>query len=138
MPTYYVDLTPFIPLIVDGQAHDITLDVVSAEQDHSINQNWYVTANLQVVLDSSNKPTTGKMSIYSAEPFARATTTGSTSHGDIDFTVKASRDIHIESEVVSGSGKPCRFTSKSGENGMSLSGMLLGGRDEENEQSRAA
>lgn len=106
LPTYYIDLTPFIPLLVDGHAHNITLDVLSAEDDHGINQNWFVTANLQVLLDTSDKATSGRMTVHSAEPFAKTTTTGSVSEeGDIDFTVKATRDIRIESDIVSGSGK---------------------------------
>ena len=105
LPTYYVDLSPFIPLLSDGKPHNITLDVVSAEADHEINQNWYVTANLQVVLDSSEKATTGSMTVHSAPLYASTTTTGQTNGpGDIDFTLKASRNIHIESDIITGSG----------------------------------
>lgn len=106
LPTYYIDMTPFLPLLSDGRPHNITLDVVSAEQDHTINQNWYVTANLQVVLDPSEKATTGKMIVHSAPSYASTTTTGvSHGEGDIDFTVKATRAIHIESDIITGSGK---------------------------------
>lgn len=34
LPTYYVDLTPFIPVLVDGKPHNISIDVASAESDH--------------------------------------------------------------------------------------------------------
>ncbi|KIP09483.1 hypothetical protein PHLGIDRAFT_126231 [Phlebiopsis gigantea 11061_1 CR5-6] len=105
LPTYYVDVTPFAPLLSDGQPHNITLDVVSAEEDHAVNQNWYVTANLQVVLDSSQKATTGKMTLHSAPDYAFTSTTGSATSSAVHFSVKASRNIRIESDVVTGSGK---------------------------------
>jgi hypothetical protein len=106
LPTYYIDVTPFIPLLSDGNPHNITLDVVSAETNHTINQNWYVTANLQATLDSSEQATTGKITVHSAPLYASTTTTGSaTSAGDIDFTVKATRNIYIESDIITGSGR---------------------------------
>ncbi|EKM55501.1 uncharacterized protein PHACADRAFT_256164, partial [Phanerochaete carnosa HHB-10118-sp] len=105
LPTYYIDLTPFVPILSDGKPHNITLDVVSAEANHTINQNWYVTANLQVVLDPSDKATTGAMTVHSAPLYASTTTTGKVDAvGDVDFTVRASHNIHIESDVVTGSG----------------------------------
>lgn len=106
LPTFYVDLTPFVPVLTDGQPHNISMDVVSAENDHEINQNWYLTANLQVITDkSSTKPTTGKISVYNVQPFAETTTFGSVKHGVVSTTVTATRNIHIESDIISGSGE---------------------------------
>jgi len=47
-PTYTMDLTPFIPLLADGNSHVISLNVVSDERDHGVNPNWYLSGNLQV------------------------------------------------------------------------------------------
>jgi Peptide N-acetyl-beta-D-glucosaminyl asparaginase amidase A len=47
-PTYYVDVTPFVPSLCDGQPHTFTLDVVGMGTSFSINQNWIVSGNLQV------------------------------------------------------------------------------------------
>ncbi|OSD08639.1 hypothetical protein PYCCODRAFT_1441479 [Trametes coccinea BRFM310] len=106
LPTYFIDLTPFVPVLTDGNPHNISLDVVSAEDDHAINQNWFVSGNLQVVTDSSSRPTTGKITKYDASPFAVSTTTGSVGdNGDVNVTVSATRNIHIEAEITSGSGK---------------------------------
>ena len=106
LPSYFLDVTPFVPLLTDGKPHNFSLDVVSAETDHVINQNWFVSGLLQVVTDPSGKPTTGKMNIYDASPFAVTSTTGSVAdNGDVIVTVSATRDIHIESTIVSGSGK---------------------------------
>ncbi|KAI0341818.1 hypothetical protein BDW22DRAFT_280762 [Trametopsis cervina] len=105
LPTYFIDVSPFIPVLADGKEHAITLDVVSAESDHAINQNWYVTANLQVVLDKSSKPTTGRIVTYQVEPYARTSTTGKVqANGEVDFTVTAARSVRIESDIRTGSG----------------------------------
>ncbi|THH31145.1 hypothetical protein EUX98_g3054 [Antrodiella citrinella] len=103
-PTYTIDLTPFVPILTDGHPHNISLDVVSAESDHAINQNWFVSGNLQVKLDPSNKPTTGKITVLNAPSFAVTNTTGIVADNDVNFTVTATHNIHIEADIVSGSG----------------------------------
>lgn len=106
LPTYFLDLTPFVPVLTDGQPHNISLDVLSAEDDHTINQNWFVSGNLQVVTDPSGKPTTGKITVHDAPLFAETTTTGNVgTNGDVNITVSATRNIHIEAEITSGSGE---------------------------------
>lgn len=93
-------------MLTDGESHNFTIDVASAEADHTILQNWFVSGLLQVVTDSSAKRTTGKITTYSADPFAVSTTTGSVgNNGDVNITVSATRNIHIEAEIVSGSGQ---------------------------------
>ncbi|KAH9061965.1 peptide N-acetyl-beta-D-glucosaminyl asparaginase amidase A-domain-containing protein [Lactarius vividus] len=77
MPTYHLDLTPFIPILTNGQPHNITLDVASAEPDHQINPNWYLSGLLQVNLDSSTLPTAGNMTLYQASDYATSTVWGS-------------------------------------------------------------
>jgi hypothetical protein len=105
LPTYHFDLTPFIPVLTDGKPHNITLDVASAETDHTINQNWFVSGLVQVLLDKSGKPTTGNITVYEASEFANTSESGGKqSNGDVIFTVSATRSIHIESEIIAGSG----------------------------------
>lgn len=106
LPTYFFDLTPFVPVLTDGNPHNISLDVVSVEPDHSINQNWFVSGLLQVVTDSSSKPTTGSITKYEVQPFATGNNSASVgANGDVNITVTATHSVHIESEFVSGSGK---------------------------------
>ncbi|KAJ7285831.1 peptide N-acetyl-beta-D-glucosaminyl asparaginase amidase A-domain-containing protein [Mycena rebaudengoi] len=106
LPTYFLDLTPFVPILTDGKPHLFTIDVVSAEDDKTTLQNWFVSGLLQVVTDSSSKRTTGKITSYNAEPFAQTTVTGSVGdNGDVDVTVTASRKIQISANILSGSGK---------------------------------
>ena len=105
LPTYFIDLTPFVPILTDGKTHAISLDVVSAENNHTINQNWFLSAVLQVFIDESSNPTTGEITQYSAELFSKTTTVGSVGeNGDLNVTVSATRRLHIESTIISGSG----------------------------------
>ena len=105
LPSFCIDLTPFVPIQADGGPHNISLDVLSAESNHSINQNWYVTANLQVTLDKSSSPTTGRMMLYQVDPYAHASTSGNARRkGGSDFTLSASRSLRIESQIRTGSG----------------------------------
>jgi len=106
LPTYFIDVTPFVPLLTDGKPHAFTIDVVSAESDHTTLQNWFVSGNLQVFTDPSGRRTTGKILQVDSKPFADSKTDGKQdANGDLRFTVKATRSIHIESEIVTGSGK---------------------------------
>lgn len=106
LPTYFLDLSPFIPILTDGKPHKITIDVASAESDHAILQNWFVSGLLQVNVDASARPTTGRITSYAANPFATTTTNGSVgANGDVNITVTATRSLHVEAEIRSGSGK---------------------------------
>ncbi|CAE6530645.1 unnamed protein product [Rhizoctonia solani] len=107
-PTYSIDLTPFIPLLSDGANHTIAIDVVAGEAastDHSINGNWYVSGNIQVFLDSSSEPTTGKITSYIAPNYGASSVTGIVASNDVNVTETASRALHIEAELKTGSGK---------------------------------
>lgn len=84
---------------------------MSAETNHTINGNWYVSGNLQVVTDSSSERTTGNITLYEVEPYAQTSTTGNVSeNGDFVVTVAAQRNILIQSEFTSGSGQHTSVT----------------------------
>ncbi|KIY70925.1 hypothetical protein CYLTODRAFT_346938 [Cylindrobasidium torrendii FP15055 ss-10] len=104
LPTYFIDVTPFASLLADGNPHNFTIDVASAENDHAILGNWFVSGALYVVLDTSPKPTTGGITVYEADPYA-SSSVSRTDTGDVAFTVSAERTIHIEATVISGSGE---------------------------------
>ncbi|KAH9178002.1 peptide N-acetyl-beta-D-glucosaminyl asparaginase amidase A-domain-containing protein [Lactarius sanguifluus] len=86
------------------EPHTITLDVASAEPDHQINKKWYLSGLLQVNLDSSTLPTTGNITLYQASDYATSTASGH-NNNDINIIVNASRSIHIEAEIIAGSGE---------------------------------
>ena len=92
-------------MVSDGLPHNITLDVSSAETNHSINQNWFVSGLVQIVTDPSGKQTTGNITVYDVDDFATTQTTGTVSDdGDVVVTVSAEHDVHIEATVISGNG----------------------------------
>lgn len=106
LPTYFIDLTPFAPLLADGKTHQITIDVSSAEEDHAVLQNWWVSGLLQVFTDPSGLPTTGNITRYDAEPYAKTSLVKSVEeNGDVTVDVIASRELTIEATIVSGSGE---------------------------------
>lgn len=90
-----------------SKPHTFTIDVVSAEKDHTINSNWYVSGLLQVITDASSRPTKGGITLYDVEPYAATSDSGGSwnNGSDADILVNAWRNIHIESTVVSGSGE---------------------------------
>ncbi|KAG5642949.1 hypothetical protein DXG03_001830, partial [Asterophora parasitica] len=105
LPSYFIDVTPFVPLLTDGRPHQFTIDVVSAESDHKILQNWYVSGLLQVFTDSSPKPTTGKITVHDAPLFAQTSESGASGNGCVDIFVKATHKLRVEAYFTSGSGK---------------------------------
>ena len=56
-------------------------------------------------LDSSSAPTTGKITSYTAPDYGASTVTGVAAAGDVNVTETASRALHIEAELKTGSGK---------------------------------
>lgn len=84
--------------------------MTSAEPDHGILGNWYLSGNIQVTTDPSSRPTTGSILSYSAPPYASSKTTGYVSPqpdgtNDVDITVSASHKVEILSRIVTGSGR---------------------------------
>ncbi|VDB82940.1 unnamed protein product [Peniophora sp. CBMAI 1063] len=113
LPTYHFDLSPFIPLLADGEPHTITLDVASAETDHAINSNWFVSGAVHIILGDSDQPTTGNITLYKADDYAVTTESGGQDDtGAVAFSVGATRSIHIESTIVPGNGKETKVIFK--------------------------
>ncbi|EJD49003.1 hypothetical protein AURDEDRAFT_183127 [Auricularia subglabra TFB-10046 SS5] len=106
-PTYYVDVSAFIPKLSDRLPHVFALDVVGIGANRTINSDWLMSGNVQIVLDASKKPTTGRTTRYDVEPFAQVMVTGrvSGSAPDVTATTRAARSLRIEGEVLTGSGR---------------------------------
>ncbi|KAF9069614.1 peptide N-acetyl-beta-D-glucosaminyl asparaginase amidase A-domain-containing protein [Rhodocollybia butyracea] len=103
LPTYVLDVTAFLPLLTDGNAHNFTLDVVSGDPGGPINQNWFISGLLQIVTASTSTPTTGNMTVYEADELPVSNASASVAkNGDIIITTTGSRTVHIESNVCSG------------------------------------
>lgn len=68
MPSYFMDITPFVGILVDGKSHKISFKV------HGINTGgvWYITGALHLWLDSNSKATFGKVISNKIAPMGNA------------------------------------------------------------------
>lgn len=105
-PTYWVDITPFIPVLLDAQTnHTVTLRVVGqGTTPPSFNSDWFVSGSIHVRTGTSK--TTGKMTSYSV-PALKISTIGGSSPGNTTVWTKvaAHRELKIESELLTSEGK---------------------------------
>ncbi|KAL8286729.1 hypothetical protein RQP46_004257 [Phenoliferia psychrophenolica] len=85
IPSFYIDVTPFIPDLTDSQSHNFTLIVLGQGVDHSVNANWLS---------------------YVAAPYATTSTSGgpSSDNKTISTSVTARRTLEISALVTTGSG----------------------------------
>ncbi|KAJ7356751.1 peptide N-acetyl-beta-D-glucosaminyl asparaginase amidase A-domain-containing protein [Mycena albidolilacea] len=105
-PTYWVDVTPFIPILLDEQTtHTVTLRVVGQGLTApSFNSDWFVSGSIHVRTGTSK--TTGKITSYNAPALKISTTGGSTPGNTTVWTkVVAHRELDIESELLTSEGK---------------------------------
>ena len=71
LPTFEIDVTPWLPLLCDGKSHTFGLKVVGYDSSvqgeiGTIGENWYVTGSIFVWLDTAGKQTTGSVSQISS------------------------------------------------------------------------
>ena len=102
-PTYWIDITPFLPSLLSNSTHAITFRVVGQGTNPTINPNWFVSGSIHV--RTGNSTTTGKITQYQA-PQLRITTSGGATVGNetVWTNVSASRDLYIESEIFTSEG----------------------------------
>lgn len=114
-PTYFIDATPFLPVLADGKAHNVTLRVQGqGAVPPSINSNWFVSGAMHLRL--GKQAVSGKMTKYEVTPSAGIVTRfGAYGPGKetVWATVVANRSIVIESELYGDEGKKVvRFEQK--------------------------
>ncbi|KAH8925071.1 hypothetical protein BT69DRAFT_1260721 [Atractiella rhizophila] len=106
-PTYWIDITPFLPLLTDSKPHNFTLSVAGQGPERTTYANWFISGNIVVKLDKSPKRTTGKMLYYHAPDFIDPKTTvkATADNATVTEVVTAKRNIKISSTIVTGSGQ---------------------------------
>lgn len=67
-PTYLLDLTAFLGILCDGREHDYEIRVASAEEDEAINNSWFVSGNLQVIVGKEGDVTSGSTPVVEVTP----------------------------------------------------------------------
>lgn len=105
-PTYWIDVTPFLPILLDESvSHNITLQVRGQGADGaSINSNWFVSGSVHGRVGTG--PTTGRMSVYEVEDAAEFEVTGGASADNATLWTKVvgGRHLKIESELQTAEG----------------------------------
>ncbi|QRV90499.1 peptide-N(4)-(N-acetyl-beta-glucosaminyl)asparagine amidase A [Ceratobasidium sp. AG-Ba] len=108
-PSYFVDITPFLPTLTNSKAHNITLSVVGQGLSplHSINSNWFVSGNVRLTTGSSPVRTTGSMRSYSVDPFVSPSVKAAANDGNktVQASISTTRRVSINSELVIGGGE---------------------------------
>ncbi|POY73868.1 hypothetical protein BMF94_3038 [Rhodotorula taiwanensis] len=108
IPSGYLDLTPFLPILGDGGKHEVLFSVLGEGEDNTVNENWFITGAVHVVLDKAHPPlrTTGRILDYHFAPAPLIISAGfpSPDRTGLKTSVGVSRGFAIRSEVETGSG----------------------------------
>lgn len=97
LPTYDVELTPFLGLLVDGEAHEIALSVVDGIAE------WLVDANLHLWLDPSSSNVSAALDRYRT-PHLSITRRYYSRNLDGSFNIRAKRKSRFSGWVKSSLG----------------------------------
>ncbi|KAL3323316.1 hypothetical protein AABB24_040437, partial [Solanum stoloniferum] len=116
LPSYDIEITPFLGNILDGNKHRISFSVTNA-----LNV-WFIDANLHLWLDEKSIKTEGKLLKYSCLPLSFSLATNFTGI-DGSFVTNASRSITLTGWVKSSYGN---ITTKSAQ-GLSYSNYMVEG-----------
>ncbi|GAA5834563.1 hypothetical protein JCM9279_004353 [Rhodotorula babjevae] len=107
IPSAFIDVSPFLPMLSDGQPHDFSFSVFGQGDEGSINDNWFITGALHLVLDPSDPPirTTGRLLSYDAPSAPLILSAGfpSPDGASLRTFVSAQRTLRIEAELETGS-----------------------------------
>ncbi|KAH9219736.1 peptide N-acetyl-beta-D-glucosaminyl asparaginase amidase A-domain-containing protein [Leptodontidium sp. 2 PMI_412] len=126
MPTFDIDVTPWLPLLCDGKPHEFGLKVVAFDSTVEgnvgpIGENWWVTGTVFVWLDAHGKQTTGSSianhtpdPVFDFHPQVTTTTPNNiTSNSSFYFDLSARRTISIISTICTSSGSKVATWSQS-------------------------
>uniref|UniRef100_A0ACD5VNC7 Uncharacterized protein n=1 Tax=Avena sativa TaxID=4498 RepID=A0ACD5VNC7_AVESA len=97
LPTYDIDITPFLGKLLDGKEHDFGFGVTNALDM------WYIDANLHLWLDHKSGKTTGGLVSYNAAASEHVQSEFSGLNGQ--FVTTASRHVSATGWVESSHGK---------------------------------
>ncbi|KAK4486938.1 hypothetical protein RD792_006253 [Penstemon davidsonii] len=97
LPTYDIEVTPFLGMILDGKTHKFAFGVTKA-----LNV-WYIDANLHLWLDKKSEKTQGKLLKYNASPLSLSLISNFTGF-DGKFITNVSRSIFSSGYVKSSHG----------------------------------
>ncbi|VFQ79183.1 unnamed protein product [Cuscuta campestris] len=97
LPTYDIEITPLLGLVLDGKSHQISFSVT-----HALNV-WYIDANLHLWLDAGSEKTQGQVIEYNSLPISLSHTSNFTGLNGSFMTV-GNRTIRLTGWVNSSHG----------------------------------
>lgn len=97
LPSYNLELTPFLELLLDGKEHSIGLRVTDGISF------WLIDANLHLWLDSDSETVSSKIVRYEAPPLS-IVRTNKFLHLNGTFKIDAERKVHFSGWVNSSMG----------------------------------
>ncbi|CAN8104724.1 unnamed protein product [Discula destructiva] len=117
LPSFEIDVTPWLSVLCDGEAHTFRFQVVgfdgsAADGVGPVGQNWYVTGSLFVWLDDSVEQTVaGAVSSSVSKPvfeyfpqLSKVATNGSVANESLWVYLSAQRSISISSTINTANG----------------------------------
>ncbi|GAA5983302.1 hypothetical protein JCM11641_002256 [Rhodosporidiobolus odoratus] len=108
IPSFFIDVSPFIPQLTDGCPHEFSFVVYGQGKNHSINADWFLTGALHLILDPTVPPvrTTGHLLGYEVTPEPLILSGGfpSRHQESLKTVVKGTRAVNIIGELKTGSG----------------------------------
>uniref|UniRef100_A0ACD5VW08 Uncharacterized protein n=1 Tax=Avena sativa TaxID=4498 RepID=A0ACD5VW08_AVESA len=98
LPTYDIELTPFLGRLLDSKEHEVGFAVSNAQNS------WYVNGNLHLWLDPKASTTAGGLVSYDAPKLAGSITSHSLDGIDGEYRATATRNISATGWVSSSRG----------------------------------
>ncbi|KAK9074174.1 hypothetical protein SSX86_006771 [Deinandra increscens subsp. villosa] len=98
LPTYDIEITPFLGTVLDEKSHDFSFSVTNA-----LNV-WYIDANLHIWLDEKSEKTNGKLVTQTVSPLHVSLLANYTGLNG-SFVTKVTRSIKSTGWVESSHGK---------------------------------
>ncbi|XP_047055813.1 peptide-N4-(N-acetyl-beta-glucosaminyl)asparagine amidase A-like [Lolium rigidum] len=98
LPTYDIELTPFLGKLLDNKEHEVGFAVTNAQNS------WYVNANLHLWLDPKASTTAGGLISHDAPKLAGGINSHSLDGIDGEYRATASRNISATGWVSSSRG----------------------------------
>lgn len=108
-----IDITPWLPLLVDGEEHEFTIRVVGIGDDGALSpivgEYWLVTGKIFLWLDEHSIATTGSVTTYQAPNpiFSVESSTKRDNDGTnttLTYSVQAQRSLQVTSTIKTSSG----------------------------------
>ncbi|KAI1293396.1 peptide N-acetyl-beta-D-glucosaminyl asparaginase amidase A-domain-containing protein [Xylaria venustula] len=116
LPSFEIDVTPWLGLLTDGEAHTFTLRVVGYDTSTEdgigpIGENWWVSGAVFVWVDDAVEQTTTKgfqrevsSPLFDFQPTLQTYTTedGTITNSSFYYVLIATRSLIVSSEIMSG------------------------------------